>query len=76
MHENKTEKNVIWLLFKVTKSITIPIESSLRDLFDDIVVDRFIFKITKSALTSLPLVMPHTQTGVEEISFYCEILFK
>ena len=44
----KQEKNVIWLLLKISVTLTISIENFLRALFIDIVV-RFIFKNKKKS---------------------------
>jgi len=48
-------KSVIQLFLKISLCITISMESSRRDLFIDMVVDRFIYKITINyALSASP----------------------
>jgi len=40
----KQGKSAIWLFFKISLSITISMESSRRDLFSDVVFQKFILK--------------------------------
>jgi len=48
-------------------------ESSRRDLFIDMVVDRFIFKNNQITLSPCFTFTPKTRTGLPEtgVSFYC-----
>jgi len=58
----KLEMSVIWLALKILQRITISMESSQRDLFIDIVVDRFIFKNNQRKL--FPRFTPVAKKGV------------
>jgi len=63
------EKTVIWLFLKILVWITISMESSQRDLFIDVVVDRFILKNNQITL-SLCFTLWCGIT-LNSISFYC-----
>ena len=60
----KQGKSVIWLNSKITVWITISIKSSWRDLFIDVVVDRFIFNNNQITLSPCFTLLPKTVVGL------------
>jgi len=64
--------SLIWLFLKIPVGITISMESSRRDLFINMVVDRFIFKNNQMTLSPCFTFIPKTGMGLPKsgISFY------
>jgi len=73
----KQGMSVIWLILKIPVWITIPIESSRRDLFFDMAVDRFVLKNNQITLSPCFTLIPKTGVGLlkSRVSFYWETIF-
>jgi len=69
----RQKKSAMCLLLKISWWITISMESSRRDLFIDMVVDRYIFKNTLITLVTCFIFMPKTDVGLQRLIFTVKV---